>query len=486
MADAPRYDLDPVDWDAARRLGHELVDRVARHLAHEEARRWRPLSEGARARFAGSLPREGLGAYAALEELADRLTSHPIGNTHPRFWALVTGSGTWEGALGELLAAATNANANGGQSAAVLLEEQVLGWLKEMLGFPERTSGVLVSGGSVANLVGMLAGLRQQLGPVWGDEGLVGLPRRPVVYTSTEAHFSVGRAVRLMGLGERSLRTVAVDDSRGVRLDALREAIAEDREEERWPVMVVAHAGTVGTGAVDDLQSLVDLAAEEELWLHADGAFGALAALSPATRDRVSGLEGVDSLAFDLHKWLHVPYDAGCVFVRDAEVHRAPFVLEADYVEDLEGGLAQKTTRFSDLGLQQSRSTRAAKVWATIAAHGTDRLGEAVARNVRQAAHLERLVRASDRLQLMAPVTLNVVCFRYVGRRDVQAPADLDALNRQILVELQESGVAVPSHTRIDGRFALRCAITNHRSRDEDFEVLAVAVESIGDRRAKA
>ena len=367
-------------------------------------------------------------------------------------------------------------------------------WLKEMLGYPSGASGLLVSGGSVANLVGMTAGLHHALGSDLRREGLVGMDARPLVYVSEGAHFSVARAVRLLGLGEASLRRVPVDDAFRIRTDALREAVRADREAGALPVMAVANVGSVNTGAVDDVEALAAVCRAEELWLHADGAFGALAALSPETRDRVAGMERADSLAFDLHKWMHVPYDAGCVLVKDPEAHRAPFSYGGDYVDDI-GGIAADTNRFSELGIQQSRGARAARAWATVAAHGADRLGRTVAGNVRQAGRLGRLVESSGRLELLAPVALNVVCFRYVGpadgeeaapgaRADGEPPDDerLDDLNRRILVELQEEGIAVPSHTRVRGRFAIRCAIVNHRSRDDDFDALVDAVEAIGDR----
>jgi glutamate/tyrosine decarboxylase-like PLP-dependent enzyme len=250
------------------------------------------------------------------------------------------------------------------------------------------------------------------------------------------------------------------------------------------PALVVGNAGTVRTGAFDDLGSLADMARREGLWLHVDGAFGALAALAPGLAALTVGMERADSLAVDLHKWLHVPIDAGCILVRDAAAHRTTFGITGPYVGDLGAGVAVATNRFTDLGLQQTRSARGLKVWLSLKEHGVRAFGRMIQKNVDQARHLAALVHATDRLELLAPVPLNIVCFRY--RRPGLPGEALNDLNRRILIALQERGIAVPSHTLIGERFALRCAITNHRSRAEDFEVLVRAVVDIGDELAAA
>jgi glutamate/tyrosine decarboxylase-like PLP-dependent enzyme len=313
------------------------------------------------------------------------------------------------------------------------------------------------------------------------EDGVRALHRQPVLYGSTETHSSIEKAVGLLGLGRRALRRVSVDDAFRVDLDALAGAIARDRAAGLQPIAVIGNAGTVNTGAVDDLAALAELCQREGLWFHVDGAFGALAALVPSLRPLVAGMEQADSLAFDLHKWLHIPYGVGCVLISDPPLHERPFHAAASYLEPLERGAAAGQHDFSRLGPELSRRFRALKVWMALRAHGTAPFAEAIERNVAQARALAERLRASPWAEVLAPVALNVVCFRYVapGRSD----RDLDGLNRRILIALQERGIAVPSATLVRGKFAIRVAITNHRSREEDFDALVTGVERIGEEQ---
>jgi glutamate/tyrosine decarboxylase-like PLP-dependent enzyme len=240
----------------------------------------------------------------------------------------------------------------------------------------------------------------------------------------------------------------------------------------------------VGTGAIDDLRGLATIAAREGLWFHVDGAFGALAALVPEYRPRLAGMDVADSIAFDLHKWMYVPFEAGCTLVRDADTHRRAFALRPDYLTHAERGLAAGNLWFSDYGIQLTRGFRALKVWMSLKEHGLDKYARLVRQNIDQARYLAELIRGAPDLELLAPVPLNVVCFRYVTpRRD---DAALDALNQELLIQLHEQGIAVPSNLTLGGRFALRVAITNQRSRREDFDLLVREVRRIGEALASA
>jgi glutamate/tyrosine decarboxylase-like PLP-dependent enzyme len=243
-------------------------------------------------------------------------------------------------------------------------------------------------------------------------------------------------------------------------------------------VCVVGNAGTVNTGAFDDLGRLADFCGREELWLHVDGAFGALAALAPEHRSLVAALGRADSVAFDLHKWMYVPFEAGCVLVRDASAHRDSFAVAPGYLARARGGLAVAGTWFSDYGVQLTRGFRALKVWMSLQEHGTEKYGRLIAQNIEQARYLAELVAAEPELELMAPVPLDIVCFRYVGHGS--ATRDLDELNRELLIRMHESGVAVPSSVTLHGRSGIRAAITNHRSRREDFDLLVVETLRMG------
>jgi glutamate/tyrosine decarboxylase-like PLP-dependent enzyme len=401
---------------------------------------WRPVPDEVMERLSGPVPRVGIGAAAAYEEFLRDVFPYPLGNTHPRFWGWVLGSGTPVGVLAEFLAAAMNPNVSGLRGSHVYVERQAVAWLKELLGYPGEASGLLVSGGSMANLVGLAVGAMAR------------------------------KAVRMLGLGTDRLRKIPVDSEYRIELAALEEAIERDRSEGLHPLALVGNAGTVNTGAFDDLSALAELAEREGMWFHVDAAFGAFAALDPELAPLVRGMERADSLAFDLHKWLIVPVEAGAVLVRDAAAQRAAFRVGGDYVSQVPGGIGKDSTEFAELGPQLTRGFRALKVWLSLKAHGADAYGELVRRNVEQARYLARGVREHPSLELLAPVSLNVVNYRFNpgGSSETQ----LDALNRDILVRLHEDGIAAPSHTRLGGRFCLRACITNHRTRYDDLDLL--------------
>jgi glutamate/tyrosine decarboxylase-like PLP-dependent enzyme len=396
---------------------------------------------------------------------------YPMGNIHPRFWGWVMGNGTAFGMLAEMLAAGLNPNMGGGNHAPNYVEAQVIDWCKEMLGFPPESSGVLVSGGSMANLIGLAVARNTLAGFDVRSEGLAGSGVRLVVYGSQEVHSSVEKAVHLLGLGAAGLRLIPVNSEYQIDLNALRASIDRDRALGMRPICVIGTAGTVNTGAVDDLASLADICKREGLWFHVDGAFGAFAALSPETRAMVAGMERADSLAFDLHKWMYMQFEAGCVLVRDAAAHKRAFALTPEYLAHTgDRGIASGDTWFSDYGVQLSRGFRALKIWMSIKEHGIRKYGRMVRQNVEQIRYLAQLVHASPELELLAPVCLNIACFRFrvAGLDD----ARLNELNKELLIRLHESGVAAPTNTTLNGKYALRVANTNHRSRREDFELL--------------
>ena len=471
--------LDPEDWDELSSLGHRMVDDLLTYLQTVRERPvWRPIPADVRSFFKGPVPRKPEGAERAYADFREQVLPHPMGNIHPRFWGWVMGTGTPLGALTEMLAAGMNPNMGGGDHVANLVEAQVLDWCKEMLGFPREASGLLVSGGSMANLVGLTVARNARAGFDVRRQGVRGASGPLTVYASVETHSSVQKGVELLGLGSEALRLVPVNAQFEIEVGALERMLREDRAAGCRPICVVGNAGTVGTGAIDDLRALADLSAREDVWFHVDGAFGSLAALVPEYRSRLAGMERADSIAFDLHKWMYVPFEAGCTLVRDAEAHRRAFSLRPDYLTHAERGLAAGTLWFSDYGIQLTRGFRALKVWMSLKEHGLDRYARLVRQNIWQAHYLAQLVRDAPDLELLAPVPLNIVCFRYValGRDE----AALDALNQELLIQLHEQGIAVPSNLTLGGRFALRVAITNHRSRREDFDLLVREARRIG------
>ena len=462
--------LDPGNWDGLRAIGHRMMDDVLHDLETIRSRPvWKKIPDAAKKSLAVPAPRTPQPLEAIYDEFRQNVEPYALGNRHPRFWGWVIGGGTPVGVLGDLLASAMNTNAGGFEQSSAYVELQVIDWFKEVFGFPAEASGLLVTSGSAANLTGLIVG-RDAILPECVDDGLAMLGRRPVMYASEQVHNSVDKAVGMLGLGRSALRHVKTKGDLTMDTDHLRQLIAEDRKAGAMPICVIGTAGTVGTGAIDDLSAIADICAEEKLWFHVDGAFGAIAGLSEKLRHLVKGMERADSLAFDLHKWMSVNYDAGCVIVRDPVVHERSFTIHASYLSSLKGGVAVGGHLFGDYGIDLSRGFRALKAWMSIKAYGFDKYARMAEKNVEQAAYLASLIEARDELELVAPVPLNVVCFRYVAPG--KSGAELDAINAKILIGLQEEGIAVPSGVTINGKFALRVANVNHRSQRSDFDVL--------------
>lgn len=470
--------LDPVDWDAAAALAHRMVDFGIAHLAGVRDRPvWQPMPEDVRAAFDAPLP-EG---PQPLEDVFDgmRRTLFPwsMGNIHPRFWAWYMGAGNLTGALAEFLAAIDGSNLGGSDTAASLVDAQVTRWIVQMTGFPETASAALVSGGSMANLIGLTAARNAMAGIDLHHDGLADMARPLRFYASDQVHSCHMKAMNLLGLGGRALSRVKTDAAFRLDPDALRAAIRADRDYGARPACVIATAGTTNTGAVDPLAGLADLCRDEGLWLHIDGCIGALIALAPRHRHLVAGMERADSLALDLHKWLQAPFDVGCVVIRDRALHRRTFAEKAEYLTVATRGIAAAEF-LHDYTPETTRGFRALKVWTMLKHHGTAAFGAIVARNIDQARHLADRIEATPSLDLMAPVATSIVCFRHdPGGMDEAA---LRAHNTEIMLRIQESGVAVLTDTTIRGRHALRVAICNHRTRIEDLDLLVDEVLRLG------
>ncbi|MBT9257011.1 hypothetical protein KMZ32_15590 [Phycicoccus sp. MAQZ13P-2] len=471
--------LDPVDPDSFRALAHRVVDDLLDRL---ERRRdepvWQPLPDDVRDSFAGPLPREGIGAEAAYAEVLSRVVPYTMGNDHARFWGWYMGAGTPVGTLADLVASALNPNLGGGDHAPVLVEQQVVRWCAEAVGYPTSASGLLVSGASEANLVGLAVARSAVLGPTVRTEGLAGAGPM-AVYASGEVHSCHRKSCELLGLGEASLRLVPVHEDLTLDVDALADAVATDRAAGVRPLAVVATAGTINTGAVDDLDAVADLAEREGLWMHVDGAIGGFLGLS-ARRDLVRGMARADSLALDLHKWMQAPMDVGLVLVRDEAAHRATFSVVPAYLRHATRGLAAGDVWFNEYGIDLTRGFRALRVWMALLAHGADAHGAVMDRTTALAHRLAALVDDHPALERLAPVGCDIVCFRY--RVDGLDEEQLDAVNRELVLLVQESGVAVVTETTLRGRLAVRVAIGNHRTRPEDLDLFVAALERLGPR----
>jgi glutamate/tyrosine decarboxylase-like PLP-dependent enzyme len=487
--------LDPQDWEELRELAHRAVDDAVDYMASlRERPAWEHAPAHVKAHFAGPAPAGPQPVDEIYAEYLEYVRPYQLGNSHPRFWGWVLGTGTPMGVIAEMLAASTDA-VSGIYSfvANNYVELQVLDWCKQLLGYPLEAGGLLTSGCSASNLIALAVARNAKAGfDVRGEglagapvdqrgEGLAGAAQRLTVYCSTEAHSSLTKAVELLGMGTRSLRRVPTDDLMRIDLGALADLVARDRAAGLRPVCVVGVAGTTNTGSIDDLPGLADFCAAEDLWFHVDGAFGAWAAIAPESRHIVAGMERADSLAFDLHKWMNLTYPVGCVLVRDAQAQLDTFSLTPSYLAHGEGdrGLtAVDTPWLSDFGFELSRGFHALKVWMALKEHGTEKFARVIQQNVDQARYLEGLVAAAPQLEQALPAALNIVCFRYVspGLSD----AALDQLNKEIELELQERGIAVPSVSTVHGRKYLHVAVANHRSRREDFDLLVREVLRLG------
>jgi aromatic-L-amino-acid/L-tryptophan decarboxylase len=476
LAPGTETDLDPADWDAFSREAHRGLDLMIDYLRRVRERKvWQPAPDAVRARFRSSLPQKGKPLSGLIDEFEQFMLPYGNGNLHPLFMGWVHGAGTPVGMVAEMLAAGLNANCGGRDHIAIEIEKEIALWLAEAFGFPQDASGVFVTGTSMANLVAAVVARTDALGEPVRRGGLKGARQQLVGYASQEAHGSIERSFEVAGIGSAFLRRLPVDASRRIDVEALRAAIAADRAAGLLPFLVVGSAGTVNTGAIDDLDALAELCTGEDLWFHVDGAFGALCVLSPDLKPVVKGIERADSIALDFHKWLHVPYDAGFFLCRHPQVHRETFMSTAAYLARAPRGLAAADIWPCDLGPDLSRGFRALKTWFTFQAYGAERLGATIAQTCRIAQHLESLIGRSAVFELCAKVRLNIVCFSVKGDTTGE-------LNREIVMDLHESGVAAPSITRLEGRPVIRAAIVNHRTRLRDMEAFVAAAEASAKR----
>jgi len=463
MDEAPT--LDPTDWEAFRRQAHAMLDDAIDHVRDLPAGPvWRPMPPEVRAGFAAPLPVDGHPLEDVHAVFRERILPYHSGNAHPRFVGWVQGGGTPVGMMAELLAAAMNPNCGGRDHAAIEVERQIIRWMRELFAFPDTTTGILVTGASLANWMAVVTAKTRALGRATRAQGLAD-GHRLRAYTSVATHQCVERAMEMSGLGSDALVRIPTGPEHRVDLAALRSAIAADRARGLTPFLVVASAGTVDVGAIDPLGEIADLAAREQMWFHVDGALGAFSVLAPELRGLVAGIERADSIACDFHKWLQVPYDAGMLLVRDGEHHAAAFAGEAAYLARGDRGLSAGAPWPTDFGPDLSRGFRALKVWFTLSVYGVRRLGEVIASTCALARGLAERIAREPELELLAPVALDIVCFRF-------RHSDADRINATIVTDLQVDGIAAPSTTRIGGALAIRVAIINHRCRAADLERL--------------
>jgi glutamate/tyrosine decarboxylase-like PLP-dependent enzyme len=465
-----------------RDLGHQLIDRIAGFLDSLPTRPVTPAESPSEVRHAlraeRPLPLAGEDAGPLLNRAADLLFEHSLFNGHPRFWGYITSSAAPIGALGDLLAAAVNPNVGAWllSPMASEIEAQTVRWIAELLQFPTGCAGLFVSGGNMANLVCFLAARQAKAGCDLRAKGIDGARLR--VYCSSESHTWIQKAADISGLGTDAIRWVPADIHQRIDIAALREQIRRDAEAGDRPFLVVGNAGSVSTGAIDPLPELAAICREFDLWLHVDGAYGAMAAILPDAPHQLAGLREADSIAVDPHKWLYTPLEAGCALVRNPERLRDAFAYHPPYYS-----FGVEAINYFDLGPQNSRGFRALKVWLALQQVGRDGYIQMISEDIHLARTLFESISQYPELQ---PFThsLSIATFRYVPARlkpdDPAAEPYLDTLNRELLTRLQNSGEAYLSNAVIGGRFALRACIVNFRTSLADIAALPPLVLRIG------
>jgi len=472
--------LDPEDWDEFRSLSHRMLDDMLDFLSSlRSGPAWQPVPGPVKTRLTTApVPINPTEAEVVYQEFVRDVLPYTNGNRHPRFWGWVQGNGTPLGMLADMLASGMNPHLAGFDQAPTQIEHQVIKWLTELMGMPGETSGILLEGGTMANVTALVVARHTMAGFDFREYGLQedNLPRL-VFYGSAETHGWAQKAAEFTGLGNRAFRRIDADKHFRIKIDDLRRAVDEDRRAGHRPFCIIGNAGTVNTAAIDDLESLADFCRDEKIWFHVDGAFGALARLVPSLSGQLIGMERADSIAFDLHKWMYLPFGVACVLIKDSKEHKSTFRLTASYLAETSRGVIAGGLPFADRGIDLTRSFRALKVWMSLKVHGIKAISRLIEQNVKQARYCEKLIEANPDLELTAPVSLNIVCFRFAPKG---IKADFDEINREILVRIQESGLAVPSGTEIAEVFSLRLAITNHRSNREDFDLFFRKVLEIG------
>ncbi len=471
MSNESTIDLDPEEF---RRLGYRAIDLLAARLAAtREAPVRQPVPESLKHQWLDQLlPAQPVSPDALLTRIDEDVLAHPMGNGSPRFVAWVNSPPAPLGILADLLASGLNPSVAGGDHAGTYVEHATLNWLKAIVGAPADAGAVLTSGGSVATLVGLAVMRHVKTARTDRTRGLHGRERPMVVYTSTQGHSCIQKAVEILGLGSDHLRRVGVDAEFRMNVAELRDRIRADRAAGFEPAAVVASAGTVNTGAIDPLEAIADLCASEDLWLHVDGAYGGVAVLDLATRPLLAGLERADSLGIDPHKWLYIPVECGCAIVRDARAMRDTFSLVPPYLRD-----DAAMPWFSEFTVQQTRGFKALKLWMVLQQVGLEGYGRLIAQDIARARTLRAKLRAHGAFELVSEGALSITCFRH-------KPAwaeDLDTLNRHIAERVQRDGRAFITTTELDGRPVLRACIVNFRTTDADLDELIAAIVAAGE-----
>jgi aromatic-L-amino-acid decarboxylase len=427
------------------------------------------------------LPFEGIDMNTLFDEFNEKIIPNCVKIGHPRFLAWLLTSPSPAGTLGEMLSVALNQIPAMYKSspAATVIEDVVIKWFGEMFGYKENFGGILVSGGTTASVIGLTVA-REFHFPGAMKKGIHGIKSPPVIYVSDQGHFSIERAAGVLGIGSEFVRRIPTDSDFKMRIDALNEQINRDKDAGFAPFCVVAQVGSTNTGSVDPIQKIVDICVKNQLWLHIDAAYGGGAILTTTGRATLEGIEHADSIATDPHKWFFTPAEAGCVLVKNKHHLFATFKSNSSSLED------EVATDYMNYGIQCTRTSRAFKIWFAFKAYGLQAISQIIEQNIAMAQSFKAKLEENNDWQILAPVELSTVCFRYVPDKNLDNET-LDSLQFKILKYVEDSGEAFFTAAVLKGKVALRVCFANHRTTFEDMEfiinLLKKAVDSICSKR---
>ncbi len=471
--------LDPADWNKLRELGHRMLDSAFDYTENIRTQKTIPLSPQAIKEICVPLSEEGEGEERVFEIYQRSILPYTLAIASPKLWGAVVGQGSPYGMLVEML----RAGINGAQEfsfAEAKVNLQVIEWIKELLGYPKQAGGVLTSGGSEANFTGLAVARNSKAeGDVKAD-GVQALKHKMTLYCSEETHRCLERSVELLGLGNKALRNIPTDENYKIQPDLLKKAIKNDRSNGYQPFCIIGCAGTTNTGAFDDLNVLADLADDEDMWFHIDGAFGAWVKISDSHHRLVEGMERADSLAVDFHKWMNMPYNVGCTLIKDRKAHFSTFAYghEAEYIKSAFELSEDQLTNPHNLALPLSRNFSSLKVYMLLRAYGKNRYRHLIQKNLDQSRYLADLILADEELELTAPVVSNVVCFRF--KHAAFSEVEKEHVNRKIMDDINRNAFWMISDTKVKGIYMLRACIVNHRTKKKDLELLVDEIKTLG------
>lgn len=468
------FTFDPVDWQSARNVSHEMLDSSLDYIQYVRDRPvYQSIPIDIRIKLENEeIPKESESLLNICNDIRTDVMPYSKGNIHPRYWGWVSGEGTLGGVLSDMIAATLNINTCSGTHSAAIIEKTVIEWMRQVFDFPKNTAGgLLTSGTSMATIISLAAARQRAMINIREDGFIHG--HQLVGYASKETHGCVMKAFELLGLGSKALHLISVDEHFSIDISQLKSAIRDDRSKGLIPFCIIGNAGTVNTGAFDNLVELASIAHSENMWFHVDGAFGSFVILDHQRRDLVLGIDQADSLVFDFHKWLHCPFDAGCILVRNISDLEMTFSTNHSYLKKVERGNSMNKHWYYDLGPELSRSFRALKVWFIIRQHGIIKLGQKINENCQQAQYLVSLLEQYQNIiRIVRPVSLNIVNFRFEPEEfNGMSSEIIDIFNEELVLDIQTDGIALPSTTVIENRLYIRVAIVSHRTEKNDFDL---------------